>query len=207
MTEIPAFYMRSGAGKGVFLLEDDLPQDGAARDALLLRLLAAPGVAAGDADGLEGRVALMRAARRAGCDVECRIGAVATQVARMDWSGEDSGEEAGGPAAELPAAAGAFAIWRGFVPARDGITTVRIWLRNTGRVVLAHVPCTNGHPLEPCSAHEGGGGDGAADPAATIELDYFAPAAPPPAAAVRRVTVRSGARRLLSGLVHVPERC
>ena len=36
---IPAVYMRGGTSKGVFFLDHDLPQDKAARDRVLLRVI------------------------------------------------------------------------------------------------------------------------------------------------------------------------
>jgi len=200
VTEIPAYYMRGGASKAVLFLADDLPADPGARDAVLLRVLGLPEAGATLADGLGcaaaglGRVALVRASHRAGCDVDYQFGVaavVADAAPRIDWSGD------GG---DLPAAVGAFAIWRGFVPARASVTTVRMWHENTARLIVAHVPCRNGHPLE-----AGGAGEEAAPhSAASIALDFPEQA---PAGRARHVDVSRGARRLMTGLVHVPERC
>ncbi|EHP38612.1 hypothetical protein OR16_35847 [Cupriavidus basilensis OR16] len=183
--EIPAYYMRGGTSKGVFLLADDLPTDPSDRDAVLLRVTGSPDPHRRQGDGMGGgtastsNVVLVRPSQRPGCDVDCLFGAVAIGEPRIDWTGN------GG---DLLAAAGPFAIWRGFVPARDSVTTVRIWLPNVGQAVVARVPCRNGHPLEDGDVAE----DGLPFAAAGIVLDDLAPAS---------------ARRLMTGLVHVPERC
>ena len=169
MAEIPAYYMRGGTSKGVFLLADDLPTDAAERDAVLLRVIGSPDPYGTHADGMGGatcstsKVALLRPSQRPDCDVDCLFGAVAIGERRIDWSGHG---------ADLSAAVGPFAIWRGFVPARDSITTVRIWQQGIGQVFHAHVPCRNGHPFEDGDFRE----DGVPFPAAEIVLDYLEPA-------------------------------
>ena len=54
--KIPAVYMRGGTSKGVFFRRDDLPttaqQPGAARDALLLRVIGSPDPYAKHTDGM-----------------------------------------------------------------------------------------------------------------------------------------------------------
>ncbi|MGO4153575.1 PrpF domain-containing protein [Cupriavidus sp. YAF13] len=192
--EIPAYYMRGGTSKGVFFLADDLPTDPGGRDAVLLRVIGSPDPHGRQSDGMGGatastsHVVLVRPSQRPGCDVDCLFGAVAIGEPRIDWAGN------GG---ELLAAAAPFAVWRGFVPARDSVTTVRIWLPNVDQAVVARVPCRNGHPLEDGDVAE----DGLPLAAAGIVLDYLAPAS-------RSLPLRpTSARRLMTGLVHVPERC
>lgn len=169
MAEIPAYYMRGGTSKAVFFLADELPSDPAGRDAVLLRVIGSPDPYGQHADGMgsatasTSNVVLVRPSRRPDCDVDYLVGAVAVGAPRIDWSGH---------CANLSAAVGPFAIWRGFVPARDSITTVRIWQQNIGQACLAHVPCRNGHPLEDGDFSE----DGVPFPAAGIVLDYLQPA-------------------------------
>ncbi len=180
--EIPAYYMRGGTSKGVFFLADDLPSDPAERDAVLLRVTGSPDPCGRHADGMggagAGMVVLVRASQRPDCDVDYLLGTVATGEPRIDWSGN---------CADLSAAVGPFAIWRGFVPARDSVTTVRIRQQDSGQVLLAHVPCRNGHPLEDGDFGE----EGVPFPAAEIVLDYLAPAiAPPPLCPTGKVVDR-----------------
>ncbi|WP_423196718.1 MULTISPECIES: PrpF domain-containing protein [unclassified Cupriavidus] len=190
MAEIPAYYMRGGTSKGMFFLADDLPDDAEARDALLLRVIGSPDPYARHADGMGGatastsKVALVRASRHPDCDIDFLFGAVAVDAPRIDWSAN---------CGDLLAAAGPFAIWRGFVPARDGVATVRIWHENVGQAILSHVPCRNGHPVESGEFSE----DGVPFPCSEIVLAYLNPPE----------IVHHSARRLMTGLVHVPERC
>jgi probable AcnD-accessory protein PrpF len=168
MAEIAAYYMRGGTSKGVFMLADDLPADAAERDALLLRIIGSPDPYARHTDGMGGatsstsKVVLIRASKRADCDVDYLFGAVAIGGPLIDWSGN---------CGNLSAAVGPFAIWRGFVPAREGTTTVRIWQQNIGQRIVAHVPCRNGHPLEDGDFRE----DGVPFGGAEIVLDYLEP--------------------------------
>jgi probable AcnD-accessory protein PrpF len=168
MAEIAAYYMRGGTSKGVFLLADDLPADAAERDALLLRIIGSPDPYARHTDGMGGatsstsKVVLIRASKRPDCDVDYLFGAVAIGEPLIDWSGN---------CGNLSAAVGPFAIWRGFVPAREGTTTVRIWQQNIGQRIVAHVPCRNGHPLEDGDFRE----DGVPFGGAEIVLDYLEP--------------------------------
>ncbi|MFJ1254624.1 PrpF domain-containing protein [Cupriavidus sp. CuC1] len=192
--EIPAYYMRGGTSKGVFFLADDLPTDPGDRDGVLLRVIGSPDPHGRHSDGMGGatastsHVVLVRSSQRPDCDVDCLFGAVAIGEPRIDWAGNSG---------DLLAAAGPFAIWRGFVPARDSVTSVRIWQQNVGQACVARVPCRNGHPLEDGDLAE----DGLPFAAAGIVLDYLAPAG---ASLPSRPT---SARRLMTGLVHVPERC
>lgn len=166
MAQIPAYYMRGGTSKGVFLLADDLPADPAERDALLLRIIGSPDPYGKHTDGMGGatsstsKVVLIAPSRRPDCDVDYLFGAVAIGEPLIDWSGN---------CGNLSAAVGPFAIWRGFVPARDGVTTVRIWQRNIGQRIVARVPCRNGHPLEDGDFRE----DGVPFGGARIVLEYL----------------------------------
>lgn len=166
LAQIPAYYMRGGTSKGVFLLHDDLPADPAERDAVLLRIIGSPDPYARHTDGMGGatsstsKVVLIRPSRRPDCDVDYLFGAVAIGEPLIDWSGN---------CGNLSAAVGPFAIWRGFVPARDGMTTVRIWQENIGQRILARVPCRNGHPIEYGEFSE----DGVPFPGADIVLEYL----------------------------------
>lgn len=128
--EIPAYYMRGGTSKGVFFLADDLPTDPGDRDGVLLRVIGSPDPHGRHSDGMGGatastsQVVLVRSSQRPDCDVDCLFGAVAIGEPRIDWAGNSG---------DLLAAAGPFAIWRGFVPARDSVTPCasgsRTWAR------------------------------------------------------------------------------
>jgi len=175
---IAATYMRGGTSKGVFFKLDDLPDDarvaGAARDALLLRVIGSPDPYGKQIDGMGGatsstsKAVIVAASARAEHDVDYLFGQVAIDKPFVDWSGN---------CGNLSAAVGPFAIAAGLVdPARvphDGVAVVRIWQANIGKTILAHVPIVAGQ------VQETGGFelDGVTFPAAEVQLEFMDPAA------------------------------
>lgn len=175
---IAATYLRGGTSKGVFFKLDDLPEDarvaGAARDALLLRVIGSPDPYGKQIDGMGGatsstsKAVIVAASTRAEHDVDYLFGQVAIDKPFVDWSGN---------CGNLSAAVGPFAISAGLVdPARvphDGVAVVRIWQANIGKTILAHVPMAAGQ------VQETGGFelDGVTFPAAEVQLEFIDPAA------------------------------
>lgn len=175
---IPATYMRGGTSKGVFFRLDDLPEraqtPGAARDALLLRVIGSPDPYGKQIDGMGGatsstsKTVILSRSARPGHDVDYLFGQVAIDKAFVDWSGN---------CGNLSAAVGPFAIARGLVdPSRlpaDGVATVRIWQANIGKTIVAHVPMSRGEVQETGDFEL----DGVAFPAAEVQLEFLDPAA------------------------------
>jgi len=175
---IAATYLRGGTSKGVFFKLDDLPEDarvaGAARDALLLRVIGSPDPYGKQIDGMGGatsstsKAVIVAASTQADHDVDYLFGQVAIDKPFVDWSGN---------CGNLSAAVGPFAIAAGLVdPARvphDGVAVVRIWQANIGKTILAHVPMAAGQ------VQETGGFelDGVTFPAAEVQLEFMDPAA------------------------------
>jgi len=175
---IAATYLRGGTSKGVFFKLDDLPEDarvaGAARDALLLRVIGSPDPYGKQIDGMGGatsstsKAVIVAASTQAEHDVDYLFGQVAIDKPFVDWSGN---------CGNLSAAVGPFAIAAGLVdPARvphDGVAVVRIWQANIGKTILAHVPMAAGQ------VQETGGFelDGVTFPAAEVQLEFMDPAA------------------------------
>ena len=175
---IPATYMRGGTSKGVFFRLQDLPAAaqvaGAARDALLLRVIGSPDPYAKQIDGMGGatsstsKVVILSPGSRADHDVDYLFGQISIDSAFVDWSGN---------CGNLSAAVGSFAISSGLVAAtrlpRDGRATIRIWQANIGKSIIAHVPMSNG------AVQETGGFmlDGVTFPAAEVQLEFLDPAA------------------------------
>ena len=176
--KIPATYMRGGTSKGVFFRLQDLPQSaqlpGAARDALLLRVIGSPDPYGKQIDGMGGatsstsKAVILSRSSKEGHDVDYLFGQVAIDKAFVDWSGN---------CGNLSAAVGSFAISGGMVdPARipdNGIATVRIWQANIGKTIIAHVPITNGEVQETGEFAL----DGVTFPAAEVQLEFMDPAA------------------------------
>ncbi|HYM35441.1 MAG TPA: PrpF domain-containing protein, partial [Steroidobacteraceae bacterium] len=140
--KIPATYMRGGTSKGVFFRLQDLPEraqtPGAARDALLLRVVGSPDPYGKQIDGMGGAtsstsktVILARSSRR-DHDVDYLFGQVSIDKASVDWTGN---------CGNLSAAVGPFAISNGLIDAvripKNGIATVRIWQANISKTIIA----------------------------------------------------------------------
>ncbi|ADG17376.1 AcnD-accessory protein PrpF [Paraburkholderia atlantica] len=175
---IPATYMRGGTSKGVFFRLQDLPDDaqrpGAARDALLMRVIGSPDPYGKQIDGMGGatsstsKTVIISRSSRPDHDVDYLFGQVSIDKAFVDWSGN---------CGNLSAAVGPFAISAGLVDAsrvpRDGVAIVRIWQANIGKTIIAHVPMTDGAVQETGDFEL----DGVTFPAAEVPLEFMNPAA------------------------------
>ena len=176
--KIPATYMRGGTSKGVFFRLQDLPAaaqvPGAARDALLLRVIGSPDPYGKQTDGMGGatsstsKTVILSKSSVPDHDVDYLFGQVAIDKAFVDWSGN---------CGNLSAAVGAFAISGGLVDAsrlpKDGIAIVRVWQANIAKTIIAHVPMTNGEVQETGDFEL----DGVTFPAAEVQLEFMNPAA------------------------------
>ena len=176
--KVPATYMRGGTSKGVFFRLQDLPEaaqsPGAARDALLLRVIGSPDPYGKQIDGMGGatsstsKTVIISKSTQADHDVDYLFGQVSIDQAFVDWSGN---------CGNLSAAVGPFAISNGLIdPSRlpkDGIATIRIWQANIQKTIIAHVPMTNGAVQETGDFEL----DGVTFPAAEVQLEFMDPAA------------------------------
>ncbi|WP_338513607.1 2-methylaconitate cis-trans isomerase PrpF [Pseudomonas poae] len=175
---IPATYMRGGTSKGVFFSLQDLPAaaqvPGAARDALLLRVIGSPDPYDKQIDGMGGatsstsKTVILSRSSRVEHDVDYLFGQVAIDKPFVDWSGN---------CGNLSAAVGAFAISAGLVDAErvphNGVAVVRVWQANIGKTIIAHVPITDGAVQETGDFEL----DGVTFPAAEVQLEFIDPAA------------------------------
>ncbi|MXR36791.1 2-methylaconitate cis-trans isomerase PrpF [Craterilacuibacter sinensis] len=175
---IPATYMRGGTSKGVLFALQELPiaaqVAGAARDALLMRIIGSPDPYGKQIDGMGGatsstsKTAIVSKSTQAEHDVDYLFGQVSIDKPFVDWSGN---------CGNLTAAIGSFAISKGLIdPARvpdNGICTVRIWQANIGKTIIAHVPVSAGAVQETGDFEL----DGVTFPAAEVAIEFLNPAA------------------------------
>ncbi|MFZ6814288.1 2-methylaconitate cis-trans isomerase PrpF [Undibacterium sp. Rencai35W] len=176
--KIPATYIRGGTSKGVFFRLQDLPAvaqvPGAARDALLLRVIGSPDPYGKQIDGMGGatsstsKTVILSKSTKADHDVDYLFGQVAIDKAFVDWSGN---------CGNLSAAVGSFAISAGLVDVsripQNGVAVIRIWQANIAKTIIAHVPITNGEVQETGDFEL----DGVTFPAAEVQLEFMDPAA------------------------------
>lgn len=176
--KVAATYMRGGTSKGVFFRLQDLPKAaqvaGAARDALLLRVIGSPDAYGKQIDGMGGatsstsKTVILSPSTQTDHDVDYLFGQVAIDKPFVDWSGN---------CGNLTAAVGAFAISNGLIDTaripHNGICTVRIWQANIGKTIIAHVPITQGEVQETGDFEL----DGVTFPAAEVQIEFMNPAA------------------------------
>lgn len=174
--KIPATYMRGGTSKGVFFVQGDLPkaaqQPGAARDAVLLRVIGSPDPYGKQIDGMGGatsstsKTVILSKSSKADHDVDYLFGQVSIDKAFVDWSGN---------CGNLSAAVGAFAISSGLVDSsrvpKDGVAVVRIWQANISKTIIAHIPMVDGQVQESGEFEL----DGVTFPAAEVQLEFMDP--------------------------------
>jgi len=176
-TKIAATYMRGGTSKGVFFKLDDLPESarvpGAARDALLMRVIGSPDPYGKQIDGMgaatssTSKTVIIGKSTQPDHDVDYLFGQVSIDQPFVDWSGN---------CGNLSAAVGPFAITNGLIdPARvpaNGIAVVRIWQANIKKTIIAHAPMTDGAVQETGDFEL----DGVTFPAAALQLQFMDPA-------------------------------
>lgn len=174
--KIPATYMRGGTSKGLFFVQGDLPKaaqrPGAARDAVLLRVIGSPDPYGKQIDGMGGatsstsKTVILSKSSNADHDVDYLFGQVSIDKAFVDWSGN---------CGNLSAAVGAFAISSGLVDSsrvpKDGVAVVRIWQANINKTIIAHIPMVDGQVQESGEFEL----DGVTFPAAEVQLEFMDP--------------------------------
>lgn len=138
--ELPVMILRGGTSKGVYIAEADLPQDKAAWDPLLLRMMGSPDEK--QIDGLGGgqsvtsKVAIVKPSSRADADVDYTFAQVSVDKPLVSYKGN---------CGNISSGVGPFSIEMGMLEAGDGITPVRIYNTNTDKIIIAEVRTKNGY--------------------------------------------------------------
>ena len=139
---IRAAIVRGGTSKGVFLFEEDLPRDPAARDAVILKVFGSPDPrqvnGLGGADPLTSKVAIISRSKRDDADVDYTVGYVGIAQAIVDYQGN---------CGNISLGVGPFAVDEQLVSAVEPVTRVRIFNTNTKKILEAEVPVKNGRAV------------------------------------------------------------
>lgn len=163
MSGTRCMWMRGGTSKGGYFLADDLPQDEAARDALLLRIMGSPDTrqidGMGGATPLTSKVAVISTSQRSDADIDYLF----LQVF-VDRAVVTDAQNCG----NILAGVGGFAIERGLVAAQKSTTPIRIFMRNTGQVATAVIATPNGEVSYDGDAMI----DGVPGPSAAVPLTF-----------------------------------
>lgn len=139
-TALPVMLLRGGTSKGVYILEENLPEDKAAWDPLLLRLMGSPDKK--QIDGLGGsqsvtsKVAIVKRSDRSDADVDYTFAQVSIDKPIVSYKGN---------CGNISSGVGPFAIERGLVEAAEGTTKVRVFNTNTQKLIVEEVQTRDGH--------------------------------------------------------------
>ena len=136
---IPCMIMRGGTSKGVFFLENDLPQDAALRDQTLLQVMGSPDPkqinGLGGATSVTSKVAIVSVSKRPDADVDYLFAQVSVDKPVVSYKGN---------CGNILSAVGPFAAERGLVKLEEPLTRVRIYNVNTGKLIESEFAVENG---------------------------------------------------------------
>ena len=137
--KLPVTIIRGGTSKGVYILENDIPENQDERDKILLRLMGSPD--AKQIDGLGGsysvtsKVAIIKKSDNPEADIDYTFAQVSVDKPLVSYKGN---------CGNISSGVAPFAIEKGLIKANDGITSVRIFNTNTGKIIEADVKTPNG---------------------------------------------------------------
>ncbi len=167
VTRLPVTILRGGTSKGVYILETDLPADKAQWEPLLLRLMGSPDKK--QIDGLGGsqsvtsKVAIVKKSDRPDADVDYTFAQVSVDKPLVSYKGN---------CGNISSGVGPFAIEKGLVEPREGLTSVRIYNTNTDKIIEADV-----HTADGCVEYDGDFAiAGVPGTAAPVKLKFVDPA-------------------------------
>lgn len=137
--EVRCTILRGGTSKGIYILDNELPADPKKRDQLLLALFGSPDKrqidGLGGADPLTSKLALVGPSDLANADIEYTFGQVAIEEAKIFYHSM---------CGNITSGVGPFAINMGLVKAVEPVTTIRMYNRNTGRIIRTEVQVRDG---------------------------------------------------------------
>ena len=136
---IPLVIMRGGTSKGIYIKENDLPENPKERDDLILRIFGSPDVRQIDglagADPLTSKLAIIGPSSRPDADVEYTFAQVSIHERLVDYNGN---------CGNISSGVGPFAIDESLVRAVEPVTRVRIHNKNTDKMLYAEVQVRDG---------------------------------------------------------------
>lgn len=136
---LPAMIIRGGTSKGVYLLEEDLPEDKSQWDSLLLSMMGSPDKkqidGLGGAQSVTSKVAIVKKSSREDADVDYTFAQVSVDKDLVSYKGN---------CGNISSGVGPFAIEKGLIQTKEGTTPVRIFNTNTNKVIIADVQTEKG---------------------------------------------------------------
>lgn len=136
---IRSVLMRGGTSRGLYVMRNELPQDPAVRDRVILAMYGSPDIrqidGIGGADALTSKLAIIGPPTREDADVDYTFGQVSITTPFVDYVGN---------CGNISSGVGPFAIDEGLVDAVEPNTVVRIHQTNTKSIIVAEVPVREG---------------------------------------------------------------
>lgn len=155
--------VRGGTSKAVFIMANEYPKDPKKRDAVILAIYGSPDLrqidGLGGADVLTSKHAIISPSSRPDADVDYTFCQVSIDTAFMDY---------GGNCGNISSGVGPFAIDEGLVTPVEPITTVRINMTNSNKLLIAQVPVKDGKAMVEGDYHI----DGVPGTGAKIAMDW-----------------------------------
>jgi 2-methylaconitate cis-trans-isomerase PrpF len=137
--KVPVVLMRGGTSKGVFLNFENLPLNRLYWEDFLLDIMGSPDHrqidGLGGANSLTSKAAIIKKADSQEFDVEYTFAQISIDNQMVDFKGN---------CGNISSAVGPYAIEQGLVPAKEPVTTVRIFNTNTQKLIIAEVEIENG---------------------------------------------------------------
>ncbi len=137
-TPIRCMLMRGGTSKGAYFLSQDLPDEPALRDQVLLAVMGSPDTrqidGIGGGNSLTSKVAIVKKSERSHTDLDYLFAQVSVDQAKVDY-GQNCGNILAGV---VP-----FAIERGLIVPQDGQTVVTVFMENTQQFAKVTVNTPN----------------------------------------------------------------
>lgn len=129
VTRVRTVIYRGGTSKGLFLHENDLPQDPKIRDKVILAMFGSPDPrqidGLGGADVLTSKLAIVGPPSVPDADVDYTFGQVSIDKAYISYSGL---------CGNISSGVASFAIEEGLVRAVEPVTKVRVYNKNTKQI-------------------------------------------------------------------------
>lgn len=139
VTPIRTAIYRGGTSKGIFLHENDLPQDPEIRDRVILAIFGSPDPrqidGLGGAEVLTSKLAIVGPPSVPGADVDYTFGQVQINAPYISYSGL---------CGNISSGVAPFAIEEGLVRAVEPVTKVRVYSKNTDQIFITEVPVKDG---------------------------------------------------------------
>ena len=132
--ELPVTIMRGGTSKGIYILEENLPEDKKEWENILLRLMGSPDKkqidGLGGAQSVTSKVAIVKKSSKPDADVDYTFAQVSVDKPLVSYKGN---------CGNISSGVGAFAIEKGLVKPEAEITSVRVFNTNTQKIIVEDV--------------------------------------------------------------------